>query len=110
MINKLVNVLGTQYEVIIKDNSEYDAKLVSMDGYCDTSIKQCVISEVQENDMSKSNLISYQDQLIRHELIHAFLYECGLDNCSWADNEELVDWLAIQFPKLARIFTELNCM
>lgn len=36
---------------------------------------------------------------------HAFLYECGLnDSSDWARNEELIDWLAIQFPKIQALF------
>ena len=36
-------------------------------------------------------------KVIRHELVHAFLFESGLSVNSWADNEEIVDWIAIQF-------------
>lgn len=44
-------------------------------------------------------------EIERHELIHAFLYECGLnDSSDWARNEELIDWLAIQFPKINVLF------
>jgi hypothetical protein len=45
---------------------------------------------------------------MRHELIHAFLFESGLDCCSWADKEEIVDWIAIQFPKLQNVFEQIN--
>ncbi|MFD1464645.1 hypothetical protein ACFQ4L_00875 [Lapidilactobacillus mulanensis] len=41
----------------------------------------------------------------RHELIHAFLCESGLaENSDWAQNEEVVDWIARQFPKLFETF------
>ena len=44
-------------------------------------------------------------EIERHELAHAFLYECGLnDSSDWARNEELIDWLAIQFPKIQALF------
>jgi len=49
--------------------------------------------------------------VIRHELIHAFLFKSGLDACAeWARNEEMVDWLAIQFPKLMKAFQEADCL
>ena len=55
------------------------------------------------------------DVVIRHEIIHAFLFESGLaqntnDVESWAMNEEMVDWLAIQFPKLLKAFKEAECI
>ena len=59
------------------------------------------IEEIEIEDVAK-----YRKQVIRHELIHAFLCESGLhENCKW-HNEEMVDWLAIQAPKLQKIFKE----
>lgn len=48
-------------------------------------------------------------KVIRHELVHAFILESGLcECCTWAENEELVDWIARQFPKMNKVFSELN--
>lgn len=107
-----VNVLGTEYTVDIMAKGE-DPRLEDNDGYCDTSEKLCVIDDMAEaeNDVSaKGDLKSYQKQVIRHELIHAFLFESGLDVNSWAYNEELIDWIAIQFPKIAKAFAEADCL
>lgn len=108
---KQVNVLGTVYTVDEVKKSE-DAQLFNMDGYCDTSIKKCVVDNMQETEeKSKANLPEYKKSVIRHELIHAFLYESGLDSCCyWAKEEALVDWLAIQFPKLQKAFEEAGCL
>lgn len=46
--------------------------------------------------------------------MHAFLNESGLSDSSnrfdgaWAKNEEMVDWLAIQAPKIYKTFQKLN--
>ena len=106
-----VNVLGTEYSVI-EANEGTDKGLVGKDGYCDTSIKECVVDEMAYTDPNqKKNLPEYKKQVIRHELIHAFAYESGLDVCSdWAKNEELVDWLAIQFPKMLKAFEEAKAL
>lgn len=38
-------------------------------------------------------------------VLGATLYECGLnDSSDWARNEELIDWLAIQLPKINVLF------
>lgn len=105
-----VNVLGTDYRLLIADKST-DAKLENMDGYCDTSVKKCVVETMQDDSIeAKENLVGYQNSVARHELIHAFLYESGLDMCSWATNEEMVDWLAIQFPKMYKAFKEADAV
>ncbi|MBR4208648.1 MAG: hypothetical protein IKQ96_00335 [Lachnospiraceae bacterium] len=77
------------------------------DGYCDPTVKQCVISSFEEEmglPGCKKNLWVHQEKVIRHELVHAFLYESGLSENSWAGNEEIVDWIAAQFPKLDGAF------
>ena len=59
-----------------------------------------------ESPANKENLAEYKKVVIRHELIHAFLFESGLDAASWAMNEEMVDWFALQAPKLMKAFEE----
>lgn len=109
-----VNVLGTEYEIVVTGNIEDYPHLQEVDGYCDTSIKKIVVFafEDKKNDPSAlRDLEEYKRQLTRHELVHAFLYESGLSVCSnseWATNEEMVDFFAIQFPKIAKVFKELK--
>lgn len=109
--NKIINVLGTDYAVNLVD-PDHDPKLkINKDGYTDTSIKVCVIDTMQEEHPDiKVNITEYRKSVIRHELIHAFLFESGLDSCSWATNEEMVDWLAIQFPKMLKAFEEADAL
>lgn len=107
-----INVLGTEYTVNITPQNE-DPRLGDIDGYTDTSEKLCVVdsmSEAEKDISAKGNLKNYRRQVMRHEILHAFLYESGLDANSWAYNEELVDWIAIQFPKIAKAFDEADCM
>ena len=47
-------------------------------------------------------------KIIRHEIIHAYLYESGLD--SYAEDETIVDWIAAQFPKMAGTFGEVGAL
>lgn len=107
---KKVNILGTEY-TIEESNQEKDETLIGKDGYFDSSIKKCVIDEMSETGVGvKKNLPEYKKAVTRHELVHAFLFESGLDSCSWATNEEMVDWIAIQFPKLFKAFQEADCL
>ncbi len=108
---KKINVLGTEY-TIAESTAEQDENLANMDGYCDTSVKLCVVDEMKNRKPGqKIDLNVYKKAVKRHEIIHAFLYESGMDNCSeWARNEEMVDWMAIQFPKMLKAFEEAECI
>lgn len=64
---------------------------------------------------SKKDLYVYKQQVLRHEILHAFLCESGLSACShksdnWAADEEIVEWLAIQFPKIFAAFEAAGCL
>lgn len=107
-----VNVLGVEYTIKQSDKVK-DLQLESCDGYCDHTTKTIVIDTFQNyqgQPDALGNLNDYEKKVIRHELIHAFLFESGLGGCSWAKDEEIVDWIAFQFSKLKKIFEELNCI
>ena len=104
-----VDVLGEKYS-IKQSNKLNDYCLEAYDGYCDTSIKQIVIDTFQDSPNSIKDLESYKKKVLRHELVHAFLFESGLDSSSWAVNEEIVDWIANQFPKMLKVFETAKCL
>ena len=111
---KRINILGSEW-TIEKRKREDDPNLDDNDGYTDTSIKLIAVKDIQPEKGKKFDLECYIKQVIRHEIIHAFLFESGLDsNCffsgSWAMNEEMVDWLAIQSPKLFKVFEEADVL
>lgn len=90
-----INILGTMYTIIFK-------KLNNCDGYCDKTTKEIVITVI-DADWYLKNPEAYQRKVIRHEVVHAFLYESGLAEC-WnhksGHDEVYVDWIACQLPKI----------
>lgn len=108
---KKINVLGTEYTLEIKTQAEDDF-LDTCDGYCDkTSHSIVVTSKPADNELK--DFEAYQKKCIRHEIIHAFLFESGLhENWSHKDghDETYVDWIAAQFPKLLKAFEEADAM
>lgn len=112
-----INILGTEYTVF-KYNKDDDNRLSNKDGFCDFYAKEIVVSKQEDdiNDIDRCrNLIEYEKKCLRHEIIHAFFYESGLAHNSntidtWAKNEEMVDWIAIQFPKILEVFKKANCL
>lgn len=114
---KKVNILGVEYEILYKTSDEKEA-LKNCSGYCDTTSKKIYVAVPTEKEKEDPNFIenveTFQATVIRHEVIHAFLYESGLAHDSarldspWAVNEEMVDWVAIQFPKIQKVYEELG--
>lgn len=98
-MSEKVNVLDTTYTINkIKEQDKFMIEN-NLCGYCEFYEKKIVA--LASDTTSKKEL----HEIERHELIHAFLYECGLnDSSDWARNEELIDWLAIQFPKIQALF------
>lgn len=108
-----VNILGSEWKILFRGRNE-DLKFASGDGYCDESTREIVVEtyETAKDDAQVcSDLQKIQRNVIRHELVHAFLFESGLGPCSeWAQNEEMVDWIARQFPKLLKAFQDAGAM
>lgn len=96
-----VNILGTEYKIMLVPS------LNDRGGETDFYTKTIKISEFEdapELDLT-SDKRELQKHILRHELVHAFLFESGLNANSnsseaWANNEEMVDWIAIQMPKI----------
>ncbi len=116
-----VNVLGTEYTIIIKKYEE-DKSFERDDcsGYCCGATRQIVVCDMStykgwENDPAEA-VIGEQKKILRHEIVHAFFYESGLAcnsnrlDDAWARNEERVDWFALQGPKIYKAWQEADAL
>lgn len=105
----VVNILGQDYKIFFR-NKASDPYLAEALGYTDFYTKEIIIADDLEsygatNDATRNKLIN--NHTIRHELVHAYFFESGLDGSSdYARNEELVDWIAIQLPKMFKSMEE----
>ncbi len=104
-----VDVLGTSY-VITQSNEVETPMLKECDAFCDVTVKKIVLCDIAPRIDSVEDLDEYGKKVLRHELVHAFAYESGLGHNSWANNEEIVDWIAIQFPKILKVFEGAKCL
>ncbi|WP_049762400.1 hypothetical protein [Lachnoclostridium phytofermentans] len=115
-----VNVLGTEYEIKRRSyNEDKDFKKRDIVGYCDVVMKEIVVCNIATypgyEEESREYHAEIEKQTLRHEIVHAFLAESGLwdNSCTttgWATNEEMVDWIAIQFPKMIKAFKEAKAI
>lgn len=114
-----VDILGTRYSIEIhKVSKDEYMKEHNLDGYCSSVLPKIVLADFKElyPDWSDEERDAYFKQVLRHECTHAFLNSSGMQECghqyagSWAKNEEMVDWIAIQFPKMLEAFKWLECL
>ena len=108
MEKQTVNILGTEYTIELRELRDED-----IDGFTDNTSKLIVIRSDNENNVGDFEYL--QKKQLRHEIIHAFMSESGLQ-CNWQHIEEsghdetTVDWFAIQSPKIFKVFQELEIM
>ena len=103
-----VDILGTEYKIKKKSFGED-----GIDGYCDNTSKIIVIRKDNYNNVG--NFKALMRKQLRHEIIHAYLSESGLQSnfehqTQCGHDETMIDWIAIQFPKIYKTYEELNIL
>lgn len=114
-----VLILGEEYGIEIKDEDPgFKGEHVGANGYTDYAKKRIVLRD-------KSGWPAYKDcseelkimskKTLRHEIVHAFLFESGLSGSTtcgkpWARNEEMIDWMAIQGPKFVKAWQDAGAL
>ena len=76
MEKKTVNILGTEYTVVECERTE-DKRLCDCDGFCEKTTKEIVVTK-ETKDSELANWDWYRRKILRHEVIHAFFMESGL--------------------------------
>ena len=107
-----VNILGTEYtiEILPKEDDEF---LKKADGYCDKTSKRIVVAAKDgTNELDAFSV--YEKIVMRHEIIHAFLFESGLHNNfahpEWGHDETMVDWIATQGLKIYKAWESVGAL
>ena len=116
-----VEVLGPYYKIIIKQYEEDSAfERRSIGAYCNGLTKEIVLCDMksykgwENEDVETINACNKEN--LRHEIVHAFFNESGLQDCSfifdgaWSKNEEMVDWFATQGLKIFNAWKQADCI
>lgn len=111
-----VSILGTEWSIEYRKAKD-DRALENLGGYCDNTIKMIVVSKQRKKPKPEEcfDLREYERGCLRHEIVHAFMYESGLAHDSfgsehWAMCEEMVDWIARQHKKIHKAFKEAGAL
>ena len=106
VLNTTVEILGAMWTVKTATEEE-EPRLRDTDGFTDWTTRLICVSDVPDNcDCNLDDPLEYVKKVIRHEIVHAFMFESGLAE-SWehqelGQEEMTVDWIAIQLPKISR--------
>lgn len=112
------DILGTEYSIyfVEKFPDRLKEHEDAASGLCNPFDQEIYIKKMNDSDCGEKGKERLLKNLVSHEIIHAFLAESGLaENTSgcygaWSQNEEMVDWIAIQFPKILKTFQEVGCL
>jgi hypothetical protein len=110
-----VHILGEKWSICRVRRSD-DEKLENANGYTDWTQKKIVVEKVQPDPDNMGDMETFEKKVMRHEIVHAFLIESGLDgnsmdyNGAWAKCEEMVDWFAFQGPKIYAAWKEAGAI
>ena len=110
-----VNVLGTEYRVWLDVPESEDEMLKACNGYCDKTVKRIVVCE-RNQTCELADYTEYRKYCMRHELVHAFLFESGHGaNTTWdipgeEHPEHMVEWIGMQFPKILNAFQAIGAL
>ena len=89
-----INILGTEYQFKTGDLNERE--LAENDGICELYDKYILVrSPDYMCGQSETAKLNRYEHVLRHEVIHAIAYECGV---KYGDDEDLVDWIAHIIP------------
>ena len=116
-----VDILGTTYTIYKCENCQDNNTLPNYEaGECRTISNEIYLADLTDqqrfNTLNPNEIGGLEREILRHEIIHAFLSESGLrwnsnnSTNGWAENEEMVDWFAIQSPKIFKVYQELNIL
>lgn len=115
-----VNILGADYKITVKKYDEDEHfRRNGAGGYCAGVDNEIVLCDMQTfpgwEVATKEECKRQQQILLRHEIVHAFLYESGLGSNSaraqeWATNEEMVDWIALQGQKIYKAWGQAGAL
>ena len=94
-----MQILGAKYKVkIVKEENE----VMREKGACGyVNIVDKIIYVLDDET---------KDETLRHEIIHAFMYESGIGIGYLFHDEPTVDWLAVQIPKMVEAMKKEGCL
>jgi len=103
-----INIFGTDYKIILEPSNSNNPKIQACNGYVELYSKEIHLLEVMADEKSYNDLDLFKRKVLLHELFHAIFHECGLSE--YANDEVLVEFLALQINKIIKLVNIANSM
>jgi len=112
MTEKTISILGEEWRIKYQTAKE-NKELKNCDGYTDHTNHTIYYRKYLKGEYGYINISRVEIRALRHEIVHAFLFESGLwvdsgESSAWSMNEEMVDWIAQQYPKISKVYKSLG--
>lgn len=117
----IISILGSDWTILYVDyETDHYLKKHGLEGYTNHVLRQIVIAYSEtipdRGELKEEEHKLIEKETLRHEIVHAFFYESGLAdsalivNSPWAKNEEMVNWIAVQGPKIYKAWQDADAL
>ena len=108
-IDTTVMILGAVWTVRSATEAE-DPRLEGVNGFTDWTTRTiCLEKNIHGN---LGSMETYMNKVIRHEVVHAFMFESGLgdsfEHKDYGQEETIVDWFAFQMGNIVNVTMDIQ--
>jgi len=109
-----ISVMGSEFKIIYTTEEE-DPTIKGKSGVCYSLLQKIKIDQYIYLDDADGSVAEAEKAskllsllaILRHEIIHAFFFQSGLDSqCSFAVDEVLIDWLSLKLPEIVEVMNQ----
>ena len=108
-IDTTVTILGAVWTVRSATETE-EPRLEGVNGFTDWTTRTICLEKNTQGNIG--SMETYMKKVIRHELIHAFMFESGLgdsfEHKDFGQEETIVDWFAFQMGNILNVVMDIQ--
>lgn len=108
-IDTTVSILGAVWTVRSATETE-EPRLEGVNGFTDWTTRTICLEKNTQGNIG--SIKTYMNQVIRHEVVHAFMYESGLgdsfEHKDYGQEETIVDWFAFQMGNILNVVMDIQ--
>lgn len=108
-IDTTVRILGAVWTVRSATETE-EPRLEGVNGFTDWTTRTICLEKNTQGNLGC--IKTYMNQVIKHEVIHAFMFESGLgdsfEHKDYGQEETIVDWFAFQMGNIMNVVMDIQ--
>jgi len=108
-IDTTVRILGAVWTVRSATEAE-EPRLDGVNGFTDWTTRTICLEKNTQGNLG--SMETYMNKVIRHEVVHAFMFESGLgdsfEHKDYGQEETIVDWFAFQMGNIMNVVMDIQ--